>query len=432
MAKTAVHSLVVVAALLLVAVPCLSAQAEPQLGGTCTLAPPSSPCIEIETTAAIIQHPETKQTISVDVEYWCKSVDQQGWVEVQPMISMSLPLRVTCDGTYRSATVTTVAAFQLGPLRLTAAVAQSSNDVWAASTAWVTVMPALPDAVESMTLSNATASTMDVAWTAPAPRESSAGTKVPDTSITGYKIGWTETSTGRTWESQAPHYQLPASPLTLTGLIPNTSYDVYVIPVNPSGDGAAKHRVLSTLTKATPPPPAKRHATWRALNASPEPVVKGKSITIKGRLLAEGQPLKATVRVQFRPSGAKTYATIKTSATRSDGWLSTTVVASRSGAWRAVYSGSVTISPATSATDTVSVIPPPAAPKSYPTCAKLNKAYPHGVGRTGARDHTSGRPVTNFTVRTTVYKLNNGPHRAGSKTDYDLDRDNDGIACEKR
>ena len=358
MVRSAVRFLGVFVALVIVAVPGLPAQAEPQQGGTCTLAPPSSPCIEIKTTAAIIQHPETKQTIAVDVEYWCESVDQQGWVELQPMISMSLPLRVTCDGTYRSATVTTVAAFQLGPLRVTAAVAQSSNNVWAVSAAWVTVMPALPDAVESMTLSNATSSTMELAWTAPAPRESSAGTKVPDTSITGYKIGWTETSTGRTWESQAPHYQLAASPITLTGLIPNTTYDAYVIPVNPSGDGSAKHRTFSTLTKATPPPPAKRHATWRAFNASPEPVVKGKSITIKGRLLADGQPLKATVRVQFRPSGAKTYTTIKKSTTRSDGWLSTTVGAVRSGVWRAVYSGSVTISSATSRTDNVKVIPP--------------------------------------------------------------------------
>lgn len=79
--------------------------------------------------------------------------------------------------------------------------------------------------------------------------------------------------------------------------------------------------------------------------------------------------------------------------------------------------------------------PASAAPKaaSYANCAALNAVYPHGVGRTGAKDHVSGKtkPVTTFTVSTTVYNLNNGPHVTGSK-EYDLDRDNDGVACEKR
>lgn len=78
--------------------------------------------------------------------------------------------------------------------------------------------------------------------------------------------------------------------------------------------------------------------------------------------------------------------------------------------------------------------PASAAPKaaSYRNCAALNAVYPHGVGRSGAKDHVSGKtkPVTNFTVSTTVYNLNNGPHKSGGK-EYDLDRDNDGVACEK-
>ena len=53
----------------------------------------------------------------------------------------------------------------------------------------------------------------------------------------------------------------------------------------------------------------------------------------------------------------------------------------------------------------------------------MNKVYPHGVGRKGARDHVSGtsRPVTNFYVSTTIYNANTG-----------RDRDKDGVACEKR
>ena len=71
------------------------------------------------------------------------------------------------------------------------------------------------------------------------------------------------------------------------------------------------------------------------------------------------------------------------------------------------------------------------APKSYKNCTELNKVYPHGVGKSGARDKTSGKPVTTFRVSSTVYSYNDG----GAKRDfreYDLDRDNDGIACEKR
>lgn len=69
--------------------------------------------------------------------------------------------------------------------------------------------------------------------------------------------------------------------------------------------------------------------------------------------------------------------------------------------------------------------------KSYKNCTALNKVYPHGVGRIGARDKTSGTPVTNFKRSNKVYSYNDGkaPRYAGER---DLDRDNDRIACEKR
>ena len=57
----------------------------------------------------------------------------------------------------------------------------------------------------------------------------------------------------------------------------------------------------------------------------------------------------------------------------------------------------------------------------YPRCSALNRRYPHGVGRVGARDHTSsGTPVTTFKRSNTLYRQNSH-----------LDRDKDGIACEK-
>ena len=60
------------------------------------------------------------------------------------------------------------------------------------------------------------------------------------------------------------------------------------------------------------------------------------------------------------------------------------------------------------------------AAKTYANCTKLNKVYPHGVGKPGARDKTSGTRVTNFKRSRALYRANKGS-----------DRDGDGIACEK-
>jgi hypothetical protein len=58
----------------------------------------------------------------------------------------------------------------------------------------------------------------------------------------------------------------------------------------------------------------------------------------------------------------------------------------------------------------------------YKNCTALNKVYKHGVAvKKGVRDKTSGKRVTTYTVNAKVYAANKG-----------LDRDKDGIACEKR
>jgi len=51
----------------------------------------------------------------------------------------------------------------------------------------------------------------------------------------------------------------------------------------------------------------------------------------------------------------------------------------------------------------------------------MHTQYPHGVGRPGATDQTSGTPVKNFFVSQSIYDANTS-----------LDRDGDGIACEKK
>jgi hypothetical protein len=58
---------------------------------------------------------------------------------------------------------------------------------------------------------------------------------------------------------------------------------------------------------------------------------------------------------------------------------------------------------------------------AYANCKALNNYFKHGIGRVGARDHTTGTPVTNFKRSNRLYRLNRG-----------LDADGDGIACEKR
>jgi hypothetical protein len=66
-------------------------------------------------------------------------------------------------------------------------------------------------------------------------------------------------------------------------------------------------------------------------------------------------------------------------------------------------------------------------PAVYDNCTKFNKKYPHGVGKVGARDMTKSKtadPVTNFKRSNTLYKQ-------AMRFNADLDRDKDGIACEK-
>ena len=61
----------------------------------------------------------------------------------------------------------------------------------------------------------------------------------------------------------------------------------------------------------------------------------------------------------------------------------------------------------------------------YKNCTAFHKKYPHGVGKSGAKDKTSSKPVTNFKKSTKIYK-------AAMSKNKGLDRDKDGIACEKR
>lgn len=60
----------------------------------------------------------------------------------------------------------------------------------------------------------------------------------------------------------------------------------------------------------------------------------------------------------------------------------------------------------------------------HDNCTKLNQRWAHGLGKRYAVDKTSGTPVTNFYRNTDKY-------RRAVRHNATLDRDKDGIACEK-
>lgn len=64
---------------------------------------------------------------------------------------------------------------------------------------------------------------------------------------------------------------------------------------------------------------------------------------------------------------------------------------------------------------------PAAAATHFRNCIAMHVKYPHGVGKPGAIDHTTGKKVRTFKRSTLLYNANKS-----------LDRDHDKIACEKR
>ncbi|WP_329337809.1 hypothetical protein OG866_24445 [Streptomyces sp. NBC_00663] len=98
------------------------------------------------------------------------------------------------------------------------------------------------------------------------------------------------------------------------------------------------------------------------VNASPEPVTKGKTITVTGKLTrANWETHKyagytgQSVKLQFRKKGSTTYSTVKTITTNSTGNLSTTVKAAADGYFRYSFAGTSTTPAVSAAGDFVDV-----------------------------------------------------------------------------
>ncbi|MFI7497651.1 hypothetical protein ACIBVL_03900 [Streptomyces sp. NPDC049687] len=97
-------------------------------------------------------------------------------------------------------------------------------------------------------------------------------------------------------------------------------------------------------------------------NASPEPVRKGKTITVTGKLSRANWTTgkyagyaSQPVKLQFRKKGSSTYTTLKTVKTSSTGTLSATTKAGSDGYYRFVFAGTTTTGSASAPGDFVDV-----------------------------------------------------------------------------
>lgn len=98
------------------------------------------------------------------------------------------------------------------------------------------------------------------------------------------------------------------------------------------------------------------------VNASPEPVAKGRTITVTGRVTRANWDTHTyqgyadrTVSLQFKAAGASSYKTVKKATSSSTGALRTTVKATGPGTWRWTYYGNSTSGAKSSTGDHVAV-----------------------------------------------------------------------------
>jgi hypothetical protein len=105
-----------------------------------------------------------------------------------------------------------------------------------------------------------------------------------------------------------------------------------------------------------------QRASQLTVNASPEPVKKGKTITVTGKLsranwednLYHGYSTQP-VKLQFRKKSSSTYTTLKTINTSTTGTLKTTTTATVDGYYRYSFAGTTTTPAVSAAGDYVDV-----------------------------------------------------------------------------
>ncbi|MFF7330997.1 hypothetical protein [Streptomyces sp. NPDC008150] len=98
------------------------------------------------------------------------------------------------------------------------------------------------------------------------------------------------------------------------------------------------------------------------VNAAPEPVVKGKTVTVTGKLSRANWETNKyagystqSVKLQYRKKSSTTYTTLKTIKTSTTGTLKTTVKATADGYYRFSFAGTTTTPAVSAAGDYVDV-----------------------------------------------------------------------------
>ncbi|WP_420719149.1 hypothetical protein [Streptomyces sp. WM6386] len=105
-----------------------------------------------------------------------------------------------------------------------------------------------------------------------------------------------------------------------------------------------------------------KRAAKVTVNASPEPVTKGKAITVTGKISRANWATKKysgyggrSVTLQFRATGTDSFVTVKKVTSSGTGALKATVTATTDGTWRWSYGGNDTTGAAKSGGDHVDV-----------------------------------------------------------------------------
>ncbi|MER6349315.1 hypothetical protein ACWC10_17515 [Streptomyces sp. NPDC001595] len=153
------------------------------------------------------------------------------------------------------------------------------------------------------------------------------------------------TSTCKLTVKLDPDIDLPRN--TLAG-----PWDVYIQLSSKDGD-------MYSDTYGTHP--VKRRGAL-TVNAGPEPVAKGKTITVTGKLARANWDKYVyagytyqSVQLQFRPKNSDRYTTVKTVKSDGTGKLKANVTASADGYWRWYFAGTSTTSGVKTAGDYVDV-----------------------------------------------------------------------------
>ncbi|MFD4632670.1 calcium-binding protein [Streptomyces sp. NPDC058284] len=145
-----------------------------------------------------------------------------------------------------------------------------------------------------------------------------------------------------------------AYPQDLRNAHAGARWNVFATAVNNNGD---KHREEYLKSEAR-----LKRAARLTTNAAPEPVKKGKTLTVSGALTRANWDTKKyagytkqPVQLQYKKKGAAGYTTLKTVTSDTKGNLKTTVKASADGYFRYVFVGTSTTPAVTSASDFVDV-----------------------------------------------------------------------------